>query len=911
MSFEAFNLTAYAAEILDDRRILLAGYTSSLDFGLVRLTADGLIDNQFGTNGRSTTSFGSGQDIGRSLAVQPDGKILVAGYTDKGNGNYDFAVARYNPSGSLDTTFGSAGKVTTPIGDPTLAGDYAYKIGLQADGKIVVSGSSHLSVSPDSYYDFAVVRYLQNGSVDTTFGTNGTATVAVGTAGDFGVCQFVQPDDKILIGGWSESFIGGRSVIGFSLARFLPNGVLDNSFGNSGKVFTEGVGGARDLLMQPDGKLLMAGSTNSTNISVVRYNQDGSLDASFGANGIASIPISGSDAAGSYEAMALQPDGKILVGGWGGYVATSSADADIDFKLMRFNSNGTLDTSFGSNGLLALDFAGQRDYLFDMKLRDDGVIVAAGFTEAGSQTGLAVALLGTATEDLLVGSKQVDIVFGFDGDDHIDGGLGADDLYGGTGDDVYAIDSAEDEIFELPDEGVDTVLVDFSFELPDNLENVTLQGAMALNATGNAEANILTGNAAANTLDGAGGADSLNGGAGNDTYIVYGHGETIEDTAGTDLVKSYVTWTLAADLENLLLLGSDAINGTGNASANSLNGNAADNVLSGGDGVDTLVGGAGNDTLDGGAGSDRLSGGLGDDTYLVDDLRDTVFERPGQGIDTIQTTLASLSLSRLTAIEHLTFTGTGNAVLIGNALSNIIRGSTGNDFLNGSSGADVLVGAVGDDVYVVENTNDIVTEAASEGTDTVQSSVSVLLANHVENLTLTGRSAINGTGNDDGNRILGNTAKNTLDGGLGDDTLDGGAGNDVLLGGDGDDQLIGGNGIDILTGGDGADRFLFDKLLGRTNNDTITDFESGIDKILLDDAVFKKLIGDTDFSDNFFVRTIVGPASAQDQNDFIVFDLESSRLYYDADGSGQRAPPVWFATLTGVSDLSHDDFWIV
>ena len=100
MSFEAFNLTAYAAEILDDRRILLAGYTSSLDFGLVRLTADGLVDNQFGTNGRSTTSFGSGQVIGRSLAVQPDGKILAAGYADKGNSNYDFAVARYNPNGS-------------------------------------------------------------------------------------------------------------------------------------------------------------------------------------------------------------------------------------------------------------------------------------------------------------------------------------------------------------------------------------------------------------------------------------------------------------------------------------------------------------------------------------------------------------------------------------------------------------------------------------------------------------------------------------------------------------------------------------------------------------------------------------------------------------------------------------------
>jgi Ca2+-binding RTX toxin-like protein len=430
-----------------------------------------------------------------------------------------------------------------------------------------------------------------------------------------------------------------------------------------------------------------------------------------------------------------------------------------------------------------------------------------------------------------------------------------------------------------------------------HLENITLLGAMALNATGNAEVNTLTGNTAANVLDGAGGADTLIGGAGNDTYIVYGQGETIEDASGTDLVKSYVTWTLAIDLENLSLLGGDALDGTGNASSNFLTGNAADNVLSGGGGADTLVGGAGNDTLDGGVDADRLSGGLGDDTYLVDNLRDTVSERPGQGVDTIQTSLSSLSLSRLTAVEHLTYTGTGNAVLIGNSLSNVINGSSGNDLLNGGSGADVLIGGSGNDIYVVDNVNDIVTEAADEGTDTIQSGVTLRLADNVENLTLTGRSAINGTGNDDG--------------GLGDDTLDGGAGNDVLLGGGGDDYVIGGNGIDVLTGGDGADRFLFDKLIGRTNIDTITDFESGIDKILLDDAIFKKLIGDSDFSDNFFVRSIVGPASAQDQNDFIVFDLESSKLYYDADGSGQRSVPVLFATLTEVSELSQNDFWIV
>jgi Ca2+-binding RTX toxin-like protein len=164
------------------------------------------------------------------------------------------------------------------------------------------------------------------------------------------------------------------------------------------------------------------------------------------------------------------------------------------------------------------------------------------------------------------------------------------------------------------------------------------------------------------------------------------------------------------------------------------------------------------------------------------------------------------------------------------------------------------------------------------------------------------------SGNDS---LLGTPGKDSINALAGDDTLNGGAGNDILLGGEGDDRLIGGNGIDVLTGGVGTDHFLFDRLLGKKNVDTITDFESGIDKILLDDAVFKKLISDSDFSDNFLIRPILEPASAQDQNDFIVFDLKSSKLYYDVDGSSQRSPAVWFATLTGVSSLSHNDFWIV
>jgi Ca2+-binding RTX toxin-like protein len=319
---------------------------------------------------------------------------------------------------------------------------------------------------------------------------------------------------------------------------------------------------------------------------------------------------------------------------------------------------------------------------------------------------------------------------------------------------------------------------------------------------------------------------------------------------------------------------------------------------------------SGDDVLAGGAGKDTLDGGLGEDTADYSDQTADVSIALGGRTPWISVRIGNQVEDRLKNIEHL-IGGSGNDSLTGNAKANRLQGGLGNDSLDGGTGADTLVGGAGNDTYTIDNAGDVIIESSGEGADTIRSGVTLIMTDHVENLILTGRSAINGTGNANQNIILGNSARNTLDGGLGDDTLDGGAGNDVLLGGNGDDQLIGGNGVDVLTGGDGADHFLFDKLLRRTNIDTITDFESGIDKILLDDAIFKKLISDSDFSDNFFIRSIVGPASAQDQNDFIVFDLESSKLYYDADGSGQRSVPVLFATLTGVSDLSHGDFWIV
>jgi len=464
----------------------------------------------------------------------------------------------------------------------------------------------------------------------------------------------------------------------------------------------------------------------------------------------------------------------------------------------------------------------------------------------------------------------------------------------------------------IDDGGEDLVYSSVTWSLGKNLENLTLTGKAAINGTGNNQNNTLTGNNAANTLDGMGGTDTLIGGAGNDTYIVDSTTDTIIEAAngGTDTVRSSVNFSLAgiSNVEHLTLMGTDNTNGAGNSSNNTITGNSGDNLLEGGAGNDILIGGAGNDTLDGGTGADKMTGGTGDDVYVVDNAKDTVTERANEGTDTIETSLTSLSIAKLSAIENLTYTGLSNATLVGNASVNTLTGNSGNDRLDGGIGGDSLIGGDGNDLYIVDDLNDTIIEAPNEGTDSVLSSVSFTLLDNVENLTLTGKAAINGTGNNQANTITGNAAANTLDGGQGDDTLDGGAGNDTLLGGDGVDLLTGGLGNDLLTGGSGTDTFRFSTALGKTNIDTITDFATGVDRIELDDAIFKKFIGYTILSNSFFLSG--AGVEALDVNDHLIFNTTTGALFYDPDGSGKGAM-IQFATLTGMSNIAYTDFWIV
>ncbi|MDS1346713.1 S8 family serine peptidase [Planktothrix agardhii] len=389
----------------------------------------------------------------------------------------------------------------------------------------------------------------------------------------------------------------------------------------------------------------------------------------------------------------------------------------------------------------------------------------------------------------------------------------------------------------------------------------------------------------------------------------------VQDDVGWDSGSIAGGWSLTIQRTSTINGTAGADNLTGTANADVINGLTGNDTLNGLAGNDTLDGGTENDRLDGGLGNDQLKGGLGNDIYIVDSTGDVVTELAAQGTDLVQ---SSVTYTLPANVENLTLTGTTAINGTGNTVANIIIGNTANNILNGSSGADQLKGGTGNDTYVVDNTGDVVTELASQGTDLIQSSVTYTLPANVENLTLTGTTAINGTGNTLANTVTGNTANNILNGGTGNDNLIGGSGTDQLLGSDGNDSLSGDAGNDTLTGGLGADKFIYNTNAAFTTTavgvDTITDFiiAQG-DKIVLDKTTFTSIssIAGTGFSVASEFAKVTTDALAATRAADIVYNSTTGGLFYNQNGT---APGFGtggkFLTLTNKPALTATQFLI-
>ncbi len=371
---------AYSVALQSDGMIVVAGTCSNgvdYDFCLARYLANGALDTNFNGTGKVITAIGNGNDGAYSVALQPDGKIVVAGSCLNGS-TYDFCLARYVASGALDLSFNGTGKVITAIGSGT---DAAYSVALQPDGNIVVAGRCFGGTG----IDFCLARYLANGVLDASFGSNGTVITAIGSGDDVARGLALQPDGKLVVAGYCAN----GTTYDFCLARYLASGTLDVSFNGFGTVITPiGTGDdyAISLALQPDGKIIVAGvCSNGANsdFCLARYLANGTLDTSFGSTAKVITPIgSGNDYGYS---VVLQPDGKIVVAGY------CSNGANIDFCLARYLANGTLDTSFGSTGKVITAIGSGNDVANSAALQPDGKIVVAGYCSNGSNDDFCLA----------------------------------------------------------------------------------------------------------------------------------------------------------------------------------------------------------------------------------------------------------------------------------------------------------------------------------------------------------------------------------------------------------------------------------------------------------------------------------------------------------------------------------------
>ncbi len=730
----------------------LAGYTNEtygyaqtfMMYDIAALQA--MYGADFGTNSTDTRyqwdpSTGTMYLNGASQGTPGANRIFLTTWDGGGNDTYDLSNYSTNlqidlaPGGWSKFSDSQTARLDTYYGTGSLARGNVYNALLyNGDVRSYIENATGGSGN-DTINGNVVDNVLVGGAgADTLRGYQGNDTLDGGTGADF--MYGGAGDDVYVVDNMndfvSEQFGEGTDTVlssaGFvALSDDIENltlvagagwisgigNALDNVLiGNESRNDFSGLGGNDTLDGRAGADVLNGGTGNDT------YVVDNVGDV------VTELAGEGTDTVRSSISYVLGAnlENLILAGGAGSIDGTGNSLANA---ITGNEANNRLDGGTGADSMTS--GAGNDSYVVDnagdvaTELAGEGtdvVVSSLTYTLGANLENLTLAsgagqINGTGTDlaNLITGNEGANALVGLGGDDALDGGLGVDTMAGGTGNDSYVVDNASDVIVELAGEGVDTVQSRVTYALGADVENLVLvSGAGSINGTGTNLANVITGNEGVNTLIGLQGDDSLNGGAGadtmvggtgNDSYVVDGAGDVIVELAGegTDTVAASIGYTLSASIENLILsVGAGSIDGTGNASANTIVGNEGANVLTG-------LGG--DDSLNGGTGADTMLGGADNDSYVVDNAGDVIVELVGEGTDTA---VSSTSYALGANVENLTLAssagsiaGTGNTlanVLLGNQGNNTLSGLDGNDTLNGGAGSDVIDGGAGLDTAI-------------------------------------------------------------------------------------------------------------------------------------------------------------------------------------------------------------------
>jgi uncharacterized delta-60 repeat protein len=710
---------------------------------------DNSLDSSFGNGGRVVANLG-GSIHGQAVALQADGKIVVAGHTILDATGHDFTVVRFTASGVPDPDFGGGDGIATA--DFGSAIDVATAVAIQADGRIVVAGYSNQGAQGVDW-DFALARFKSSGDLDGPFGGgDGKATVDLGSGFDFPSGVAVQPDGQIVMVGYSEE-AGPNFQNAWAMARFTANGSLDSDFASHGWAVGL-VGGASAVAVQADGKVVVAGSS-AQGATLARLTATGALDTSFDGDGKASAAGFGA------HGLAFQADGKIVVAGTSAFVAP----VRTDFALARFTPGGSLDTSFGDAGTVGVNFANRYDFVSGVAVQLDGKIIVAGssyesFSGGAHGSSFAVARFEAYDPALFR-------LFGTAGNDIITVGPGSQvGTVKVTVNDGTVYDNLAGRVVIDGDSGSDTYTVNF--------------GAPAVTVT---------------IVD--------SGTDGSDTLTVNGTAQhdTLAKGAG------FIAWRLSSDTAYRQKVAFEDMEGvTLNAGAGN------DTIHDPNSGNFLILGGAGNDTITVAdtTGPVTVDGGDGSDIYIVQTAN---LLGPVSISDTGTVGTDAVTVEGTSGADAMTQTGNqvvvnGATITLAGAETLAVDGGggTGDSFtVVGTPDVPAAVQGVSDMVvFGTAGDDQIAFNPGNSGQ--VIASVNGLI---VASSSPTGRIIAYGLAGDDDIQVAGGvTLSAWLYGDAGNDRLKGGAGHDILLGGDGDDLLVGGGGRDLLIGGTGADRIV-------------------------------------------------------------------------------------------------------